>query len=355
MIRAQTRRRSGAPPATVSEGLRRRACSLKVTATGDSSGTVRIGDRDFGYSLRPADTLQLPGFVDSNSPSFRDGNSLYVFTSGWGQTYRASGVDVSNLGPLVRVSLPRPERPGNVWIESVWFDAASATLYGWYHFEPSDIPCLTAPIIGAAVSRDLGLTWEDRGFVLSNPYGVDCKFDNGYFTGGNGDFSVLVGPQGHNLYFLFSNYAGPADEVGIAVARGPLEQRGQPGTVMKYYRGSWSEPGLFGRATALFRSTTGWAGPHVEAFWGPSVHWNSYLGAYVALLNHTDGEGWAQEGIYISFSQDLLNWSKPQKILESNDWYPEAVGLGPRGTDTLGDQDVRIYVAGVSSFTLHFD
>jgi hypothetical protein len=253
---------------------------------------------------------------------------------------------------------PAPQRPGHVWLEAVWKDPASATYYGWYHFEPSDLPCapLTAPIIGAAISLDAGLTWQDQGPVLEAGYEYDCDYRNGYFTGGHGDFSVIVGPRGEHFYFLFSNYAGPPEEQGVAVARGRVADRGQPGSVTKYYRGAWNEPGIGGKVTPLFPTTTGWRGPYVEAFWGPSVHWNTYLQSYVALLNRTDtdAENWAQEGVYVSFSTDLMSWSKPEKILETNNWYPQVIGLGPNGSDKLGERFLRVYVGGVSTLIMEF-
>jgi hypothetical protein len=92
----------------------------------------------------------------------------------------------------------------------------------------------------------------------------------------------------------------------------------------------------------------------VNAFWGPSVHWNSYLNLYISLLNRTDGEGWAQEGVYISFSHDLLNWTAPEKILESNDWYPQVAGFDD-GTDSLAGKAMRLYIGGVSRLVLEFD
>jgi hypothetical protein len=74
----------------------------------------------------------------------------------------------------------------------------------------------------------------------------------------------------------------------------------------------------------------------------------------VALLNHTDGIDWVQEGIYITFSPDLLRWSSPQRIIDSDVWYPQVMGVGPEGTDTRAGQTARIYVAGVSTLSLTF-
>jgi hypothetical protein len=353
--REPTRHRRGLPPRTTAEALKRRFCSLEVSVSGGMSHELEWQATSFRFWLQRAPLHQFPYVVDSNSPALWHEDLLHVFNSGWEQTYRSNGPDIENLAEPQAVELPKPGRPGTVWMEALWKDPSDSTVYGWYHFEPSDLACLTAPFIGAAVSYDQGLTWEDRGPVIENGYPIDCSFGNGYFAGGSGDFSVIPGPRGQNLYFLFSNYAGPLEEQGVAVARSALTARGQPGTVFKYYKGAWSEPGLKGRASALFRSSTGWKGPHVEAFWGPSVHWNTYLGMYTSLMNHTEGENWAQEGIYITFSHDLLNWTTPEKILESNDWYPQVVGLGDGGTDSHADQTMRLYVGGVSRLILRFE
>jgi hypothetical protein len=337
---------------------RRQSCDLRVGLAGGASVEFEFefAPQEFRLRLSPAPIAQLPSYVDSNSPAFWDEDGiLYSFSSAWSETYRASGDTVENLAEPVLVQLPATERPGTVWLEAVWRDPEDLTLYGWYHLEPSDLPCLTAPVIGAAVSYDEGLTWQDRGVVIENGYPVDCEYNNGYFVGGNGDFSVVIGPTGQNFYFLFSNYGGPRDEQGVAVARSALADRGQPGTVTKYYQGAWSEPGLRGRATATLRSGTGWKGPQVESFWGPSVHWNPFLGLYVSLLNHTDGQFWAQEGVYISFSYDLVSWTKPVKILTSSDWYPQVMGLTQNATDSLATQSMRLYAGGISTYVLEFE
>ena len=69
-----------------------------------------------------------------------------------------------------------------------------------------------------------------------------------------------------------------------------------------------------------------------DAFWGPSVHWNSYLERYVMLLNRTRNEHFNNEGIYVSYARvldDPLAWSVPQKIMDGGAWYPQVAGLEP--------------------------
>ena len=92
----------------------------------------------------------------------------------------------------------------------------------------------------------------------------------------------------------------------------------------------------------------------MDAFWGPSVHSNGYLGLYVMLLNRTAGTNWWQEGIYIVLSNDLVRWSEPQGLFEAEDWYPQVMGLGPRGTDSHAGRLARLYVGGVSAHVIEF-
>ena len=324
-----------------------------VERPGHPATTAALAGADLGFTLREVPHARLPGQVDSNSPAFWDDGRLVLFSSAE-QPVRSSGPSLDALANPVDVTCLGCERPGGRWLEAVWKDPASGVLFGWYHFEPSDLPCQTAPIIGAAISADGGLTWQDQGPVLESGYPIDCTYGNGFFVGGNGDFHVIPDQEHGYFYFLFTNYAGPIGEQGIGIARSAFADRGQPGTVFKHYRGAWTEPGLGGRVTPLFPTATGWKGPHVEAFWGPSVHWNDHLQAYVALLNHTAGRDWEQEGVYIAFSPDLLRWSAPHKLLNSEAWYPQVIGVGPEGTDTRAGQTARIYVGGVSTLALEF-
>jgi hypothetical protein len=308
-----------------------------------------------GVELKSASLQSFPWFIDSNSPAFWVDGVLYLFNSMDGfQTFRSSGPSVSQLSGLAQIQLPIPERPGKVWLEAVWYDAEAKVLYGWYHFEPTTLLCLTAPAIGAAASYDLGLTWENRGFIVENAYDIDCDYDNGYFSGGSGDLSVVLAPDRSYFYFFFSTYSGPLEEQGVAMARSRFSERGQPGTLLNYYQGEWTEPSLGGKATSLFPSSTGWMGPEVEAFWGPSVHWNTYLQRYVMLVNHAGGIGFEQEGIYISFSRDLGQWSLPQKLIDGGGWYPQVLGLASGETDSFAGQTSRFYQARLSCYSLEF-
>ena len=273
---------------------------------------------------------------------------------------RSAGPTQFNLGGTQPVVLGESSHYP-YWIESTWRDK-DGTVFAWYHHEPEGV-CgtlpLTAPKIGALVSTDGGVTFEDLGIVLESGYPVDCSAQNGYFAGGHGDVSVVLSRNGRYFYFLFGNYSGPREAEGVAVARMPFERRNNPvGAVQKYYAGDWLEPGIGGLVTPIFPANVSWISSRTDSFWGPSVHWNSYLNTWVMLLNRSCcSPGWPQEGIYVSFNRSLSDpgaWSIPVKLMSGGDWYPQVIGFAPEGTDKLAGQTARLYINGVSNWTINF-
>jgi hypothetical protein len=96
----------------------------------------------------------------------------------------------------------------------------------------------------------------------------------------------------------------------------------------------------------------------VDAFWGPSVHWNTYLEQYVMLLNRARDADWTQEGIYVSFASrldDPSSWSAPVKILNTAAWYPQVMGIEDgSGTDKVAGRVARLFVGGTSDHVIQF-
>ena len=96
----------------------------------------------------------------------------------------------------------------------------------------------------------------------------------------------------------------------------------------------------------------------VDAFWGPSIHWNTYLERYVMLLSRAKNERLNNEGIYVSYADTLddpRGWSVPQKILDGGEWYPQVAGLeGRSGTDKQAGQRARFFMTGRSQHYIEF-
>ena len=335
---------------------------------GEAASQPRVLLRDAPLiQMRGANSARpdQPGDTDCNSPAHWDGDTLYLFNSA-GHPWRSAGPEMSRLNHDYRRCAYDNQANGGRWIECTW-KAEDGPLYGWYHNEPGGL-CpgkgLTAPRIGAVRSTDNGATWHDLGIVLeSRTNTLNCATTNFYFAGGNGDFSAMLDARREFFYFFISTYAGESAEQGVAVARMRWSDRDQPvGKVWKWHQNRWAEPGLGGRVTPYLPVKQNWHRPDVDAFWGPSIHWNRHLECYVILLNRAIDRNWKQEGVYVSFNSDLANpagWSAPQKILDATGadrWYPQVVGLdrANRDTDKLAGRTARLFVRGQSRWEIEF-
>ena len=316
--------------------------------------------------VQPAEEVVFPTQADGNSPFFWRSGRLHLYTSIAWPLMISSAADLFGGWETGNVALEN-RAPMAYWAEAAWV-ADDGTVFGWYHHEPLDMypgSMLTAPKIGAFISFDGGWTIQDLGIVLESGDPLDPGAQNGFFTGGHGDFSVVLDRQREYFYFFFTNYGGPAETQGVAVARMAFRDRFRPmGRVQKYHEGRWAEPGVGGRLTPILPAVRAWRHKDPDSFWGPSVHWNTYLSCFVMVLNHAAGEpGWAQEGIYITYGRDLSrpdSWAVPVKILDGaelpnwHSFYPQLVGVDPGGTDTLAGHTARLFVNGTSWWEVVF-
>ena len=310
--------------------------------------------------VRDAPQISMPAQVDSNSPAFWFDGQYHLLNSTGDGPVISRGPDQFQLSGARLAHIVRL-KPWPTWIEAIWVDP-SGVILGWYHQEHEYI-CRTQrpalPQIGAAMSYDGGNTFHDLGAILTSGAPVDCNSKNGYFSGGHGDFSVVLDREQKFFYFLFGNYGGPDFSQGVVTARMAFDDRFNPvGAVRKYFRGEWNEPGIGGSTTPIFRAGESWQQENTDAFWGPSVHWNTHLEKWVMLMNRSCcSPGWPQEGIYASFNDDISAaraWSEPKKILDDTGWYPQVLGLGPGETDSLAGRKARLYIYGHSRWELIF-
>jgi len=309
--------------------------------------------------------VELPPIIDGNSAAFWANDQMYLFHS-TGVPHISSGPDQFNLSSTRKVEFNSPEH-SPVWFEAVWRDD-DGTLFLFYHHEPGQ-RCgsdnLTAPKIGAAISRDNGATVEDLGIVLESGDPIDCNAKNGFFSGGHGDASVILDRDRKFFYFFFTNYAGGLASQGVATARMAFEDRFSPaGKVNKFYFGDWTEPGLGGKVSPIFPARQSWQSNKTDSHWGPSVHYNSFLDRYVILLNQSCCQpGWPQAGIDITYNADLSDpfaWTRLQRVLNSSDiirqpgYYPQVLGLDVGDSDHRAGQTARLYLMGLSDWEITF-
>lgn len=326
-------------------------------------------------TLTRALPLAFPSHSDSNSPALWDvvdGRPwLFVLTSVAGYATRHAGPNPSRLTTVGTSRFLNPPGHGT-WFEAVVPDA-DGTWYGFYHNEWPDEVCpgdrRTIPRIGAARSEDFGATWQDLGVVLEAPPNThDCDSANLYFVGGVGDFSVALDRQQRWLYIFFSQYASRRPVQGVSVARLPWASRDNPaGQADVWFRnqtwiparrlasGGWAYAG----GTPIYRASDDWHEDQtVDAFWGPSVHWNTHLQQFVMLLNRARDSSWTQDGIYVAFAPTLETpdqWSAPQLLLTGGRWYPQVLGTEvAAGTDKQAGEFARFFMGGRSDYIVQF-
>ena len=354
-----------------------------LAVTPPSTGTVVSAAAALPRAtLISAPEITLPGAVDSNSPvvwDLEDGQrKVFVLTSHSGVPSLSSGSEIARLGGTTEVSL-EPYPGYGVWFEAVVSDDVD-TWYGYYHNEWPATRCgredRAVPRIGAAKSTDHGRTWTDLGPIIqAYQSATACESSNRYVIGGVGDVSVMVDREWKDVYLYYSNYERDPGAQGVLVARFPWADRDAPqGRVTVWQEDVWLPPTVrpltgtdevpiewdYPSGTPIVRTTSPWHDGQTaaNAFWGPSLHWNTSLQRYVMLLNRTRDESFTNEGIYISFAPTLDDpraWSTPKKILSGGGWYPQVAGLeSGSGTDREMGGRGRFLVTGRSTRFIEF-
>jgi hypothetical protein len=309
--------------------------------------------------------------------------TMFVMTSSDGVPRIASGTSIDRLSAAAEVAIA-PHPGHGVWMEAIVFDEVD-TWYGLYHNEWPATRCgredRMVSRIGAARSVDRGRTWQDLGTVIQAAQSATaCQSGNRYIIGGVGDLSVMLDQDRQYLYFLYSQYQRQPEAQGVAVGRMLWADRDRPAGRLELWReGIWEPdagrrellPGIPGSmrrrlewtypaATPLVAPSYAWhdADDRVDAFWGPSVHWNTALNQYVMLLNRSKDESYAQEGIYVSYAPRLDDpslWTPPVKILNGGKWYPQVVGsVAGIGTDKHAGASARFFMSGRSDWVINF-
>lgn len=193
--------------------------------------------------------------------------------------------------------------------------------------------------------------------------------------------SALLDPAGQDLFLFYSQYSKDRTAQGVAVARLAWADRDAlRGRVTIWQSGAWLPARPVDTADAEDAAgtadTAAWEYPvgtplaaasrpwhdgdqAADTFWGPSIHWNTYLEHYVMLLNRAKDESFNNKEIYVSFARTLDDpraSSAPRKIVSGGGWYPQVAGLEPyTGTDKHAARRARFFLTGRSEHFIEFE
>lgn len=190
------------------------------------------------------------GIPDSQFTAIQLPNGQFRGFSASATTYAIDGAKPWAMGGrAVPVLTPGPRGAygeSGEWINHV--ERAGNTLLAWVHDETGDRPGMGLKSMSLATSTNDGLTWQRVGQIITGSE----PLIQGKVTG-EADCSALNGGDGY--YYA---YCGRVRDHANIVARAPVDNPG-PGHWMKWFNGTWSQPGLGGDATAMSAKTAGLA------------------------------------------------------------------------------------------------
>ena len=219
----------------------------------------------------------------------------------------------------------------------MWFDDTTGTLYALIHSEYDGNVLKRDKLWGRgaawcrkktrmATSRDMGLTWSDPKDVLTaclpGP-GDWAKYSGPDFENGAGRLRPVRRHEGRLfLRDLLERVRGkerPLEQVGtyVEAAQCAIADRMAPGKWRKYKDGSWTEPGLGGKASRVME----------PSIYGRTIY-NAWLKRYLRIgttsassNSRFPGPGLSDGSVYVLACTDLAkqDWTPAAKLLDRPD------------------------------------
>jgi len=210
----------------------------------------------------------------------------------------------------------------------LWWDDQTRTVYGLMHSEyaHNSRQGWCSKKTRLAVSKDLGLTWTLVGDILTRALPKVEDYSGACFEAGPADFDFYADTRGG--YFYVTSWNSFTPKTGkingfmmySEVARCAIADKMAPGKWFKFCNGTWTEPGLGGKASRV--------GFDKRAVYGNTIY-NSYLNKYLRVGIHCGckdnrgmpGYGFEDRSINISACTDLAkqDWLPMAKLLDEPD------------------------------------
>lgn len=214
----------------------------------------------------------------------------------------------------------------------LWWDEETRTLYGLMHSEyaHNNQQGWCSKKTRLATSKDMGLTWTLVGDILTRALPNVEDYAGSCFEAGPADFTFYADTRGGYFYVTSWNSFTPKQGKlnGFAmyseVARCAIADKMAPGKWFKFCNGTWTEPGLGGKASRLGFSQRGIYGNTIY-----STYLKKYLqiGIHVGIKDNRGmpGYGFEDRSVCISACTDL----------GKQDWLPMAKLFDEPGNTTF--------------------
>ena len=298
---------AAAPPPTLPP-------AATATAAPAPTSTPVIPPTNFSFTLGPEQAmyveLSLIHIPDAHISHVWQGNEMRQFISAGVSGYRFTGpnADSLTLNPTTPVIKPGP-LPNEYKAFGSVIPGPNGELFGYYHAESCGRGNYTATV-GAAVSVDGGLTWSDKGNVITG-YQANQSCTKSRPSGAGQPSVIRIGTF---VYVYYTQWGGGYPDT-IHVARANYADAVMPGAFTKWRSGNWNGIGLGGQSSSVIPSV-------LDTFAAnASVSWNTYLQKYITVFD-------ASKGFYLVTSKDGVTWDTPRLVFA----YPK-----PHNQRTTGD------------------
>ncbi len=297
--------------------------SLSALSPADIS--ITLGERK---TLLSSGGLGLDYFPDEAAVVLSKKPVYRILITAAKATFLVEGSDIEHLTNSREVL--RPGKPGT--FDNGYAGISGAYQYSnncWiavYHAEDQEgMPPIGGGIpgfyarIGLALSTNNGETWEKAGPVITSSKPKEWTYYSGQADRGAAEPGLVLETNGVYLYAYYTELSrqdGRGEQVCLAracITKGiPM-----PGSWKKYYNGSFSQPGIGGLDTPVLSAMKH---DKAEAIF-PHVFYSKYIGKYVMTLNinywkeYYYNTGLKNSGIYISYSDNGIEWSEPEMLI----------------------------------------
>jgi len=247
----------------------------------------------------------------------------------------------SSLKAFNNIKYPEGVNPrGSIWPFGLFIAKETNRFFVFFHNETGfngdgtqydsyglcDTPKLDSDFrhVGLMHSDDEGRTWDFDRWVLTAetvcftenfiPENINVKGQKiPHVSLGSGDFSLYIEPNGEFMYIFYNIIKADIEKeiwesCDTYIARSRIREDGVIGDFVKYYNGSFSEAGNFGKESII-----------VNNCWHSRVVYSEYLKCfimtYTGVNSNSDVKNVLTDSVFFRTSFNMIDWSEPMELL----------------------------------------